>query len=240
MTQDRHPDPPVADVQSVEFRLLFRELLRFRLAGNLALEGPALHINLVQLQEEARSKVRFQDRGWQEAVETIIPVSKLDRVEVRDGTLLNLSADSEDKPPPADPDRHARQERAEYRGGQGGLSLAGEPGGGPVRHRPSQFFGGGLPARTCTPRVQGRLQLEQVPLDRLGPRSGTTSCRPGGDALPGRVDRSQPRGTRARLASLQLDGLELDYLTSLPPGPPKRSMGARPWPWRGRCARRQG
>ncbi len=215
VTQDRHPDPPVADVQSVEFRLLFRELLRFRLAGNLALEGPALHINLVQLQEEARSKVRFQDRGWQEAVETIIPVSKLDRVEVRDGTLLYRSADSEDKPLRLT--RIAMLARNVHN-----IAVAKGVYPSPVSLEGAlfdtgrvSFFGAADFLREPYAGVQGRLQLEQVPLDRLGPliRNYQLQTRGGLLSLDGLIE-ANPDGTRARLANLQLDGLELDYLTS--------------------------
>jgi hypothetical protein len=90
VVQTAVPDPPVANIGALELSLVWRELVHFKLAGNLVVRHPALHINLPQIREEARSRVRLRDRGWQEALESVYPV-KLDRVKVLDGSLLLLS-----------------------------------------------------------------------------------------------------------------------------------------------------
>ena len=63
LTQDTHPDPPVADFGALKFSLAWSELLRFKLVGRLAIEHPALHLNQAQLMEEAHSEVSLNQRG---------------------------------------------------------------------------------------------------------------------------------------------------------------------------------
>ena len=97
LMQNTHPDPPVADFGSLQFSLVLRELLRFKVAGDLTIVRPALHLNLTQIEEEAHSHVGLKERGWQGAVESVFPF-KLDRVKVQDGSLLYLARGTASKP----------------------------------------------------------------------------------------------------------------------------------------------
>ncbi|MDP2875020.1 MAG: hypothetical protein Q8O00_02475, partial [Holophaga sp.] len=97
LVQNTHPEPAVADFRAMKFSLVWSELLHFRVAGELTIDRPALHINLMQIQEEVTGQVRLKDRGWQNAVESIYPI-KLDRVRIQDGSLLYLSSGTISKP----------------------------------------------------------------------------------------------------------------------------------------------
>jgi uncharacterized protein involved in outer membrane biogenesis len=68
ITQDAHPDPPVARVPALSASVQWRALLRARVVADLLVERPALHLNLTKLLHEARDEVPVGERGWQEAV----------------------------------------------------------------------------------------------------------------------------------------------------------------------------
>jgi hypothetical protein len=85
VAQNRHPDPPVADFAALEFTLQWSQLMQFKVAADLTIQRPALHLNLAQIQEEATNHVSLKDQGWQAAVEAIYPF-KLDQVRIQDGS----------------------------------------------------------------------------------------------------------------------------------------------------------
>jgi hypothetical protein len=57
-------------------------------------DQPRVHINLTQLQQENRDKVEVQDRGWQQALESIYPL-KFNEMRVRSGDLVYIDTDPE-------------------------------------------------------------------------------------------------------------------------------------------------
>ena len=67
VTQDAHPDPPVARVSALSASVQWRALLHARVVADLLVERPALHLNLPQLAHEARDEVPVQERGWQDS-----------------------------------------------------------------------------------------------------------------------------------------------------------------------------
>ena len=97
LPQNRHPDPPVADIGALAFTLQWSRLVRFKLAGDLTLRHPALHVNLAQIQEESSSHTSLKEEGWQSAVESIYPF-QLDEVRIEDGSLLYRAAAPISKP----------------------------------------------------------------------------------------------------------------------------------------------
>src|SRR4029434_1455377 len=74
LTQDAHPDPPVARGPQLSACVQGRALLRARVVADLRVERPALHLNLTQVVHEARDEVPVRERGWQEAVQAISPL----------------------------------------------------------------------------------------------------------------------------------------------------------------------
>ncbi len=73
LTQNAHPDPPVMRIPRLHASIHWGALLHGRLVGDLLFERPKLYANLIQANEEIRSKTPIQERGWQEALESIYP-----------------------------------------------------------------------------------------------------------------------------------------------------------------------
>jgi len=109
--QQAHPDPPVADIPRIEASVEWKELLHFHLVANALFDHPRIHVNLPQLREEDRDRVKIQDRGWQDALEAIYPF-KMDLFRLRNGTityvekgdgrplrLRGLNIEADDHPP---------------------------------------------------------------------------------------------------------------------------------------------
>jgi hypothetical protein len=214
LRQTSHPEPPVADIGALEFSLLGWELLHLKLAGNLTIRHPALHLNLPQIQAEARGQGRFQDRGWQPAVEALFPF-RLNRVAVRDASLVYLAEGTAGKPLRftgvdlvAQNIRNIRAARGTY---PSPLTLEGRLfDTGTVR-----FDGAADFLREPRAAAMGTFTVERVPLDRLDPLTHDYQVKTAGGLLSatGMVE-STPELQRAHLAELRFDGLRVDYRTS--------------------------
>jgi hypothetical protein len=92
ITQDAHPDPPVARVPQLNASVQWRALLRARVVADLQVERPALHLNLTQLVHEARDEVPVQERGWQEAVQAIYPL-QINELQIVEGEVTYIDQD---------------------------------------------------------------------------------------------------------------------------------------------------
>jgi hypothetical protein len=214
VTQHLHPTPPVAEFKALAFSLLFRDLVRFRLAGDLTLLNPRLHIDAAQIMDEARSHVSIKERGWQGAVESIYPI-KLNQVRVLDGALVYLSLDTADKPLQltrlamvATNIRNTAAERNTYPS--------------PVTLDGVLFDSGSVTFRGAADflrepffAAQGEIRLVHVPLDRLAPIAREYQVRTTGGFLSvtGRVE-STPELRTAQLGLVLLEDLDLEYVTS--------------------------
>lgn len=214
LVQNMHPDPPGAEFGALKFSLVVRELLHLKVAGDLTLERPALHINRIQIEEEARTYVSLKARGWQRAVESIYPF-KLDRVRVEDGSLLYLSSRTASKPL-----RLTRivmavsnvRNKASVKGTypspvtlEGVLFDTGTV----------AFKGAADFLREPYPAARGEIKLTHVPLDRLDPLTKDFQLETTGGllSLSGVVE-STPEVRTAHLAEVLLEELRVDYLTS--------------------------
>jgi hypothetical protein len=93
LTQNAHPDPPVARVPTLSASVQWRALLRARVVADLRVERPALHLNLTQVVHEARDEVPVQERGWQEAVQAIYPLH-INEVRIIEGEATYIDQDS--------------------------------------------------------------------------------------------------------------------------------------------------
>jgi hypothetical protein len=214
LVQDKHPEPPVGNFAAVEFSVDLRELVRFRLVGDLLIERPALHVNLVQLEAEAKGSVNLQDRGWQKAVESIFPI-KLNRVQVQDGSLLYLPSGAASKPIQLTGiSLIARNVR--------NVAVLNGTYPSPVTLEAVVFDTGKLSFHGAAdflrePYAAGRgeLSLEKVPLERLDPLSEEIQVRTRGGILSvmGSVEYT-PETQTAHLTEVLLEDLRVDYLTS--------------------------
>ncbi len=214
LKQDTHPDPPVANVGALRFSLQLRELLRLKVAGDLTILRPALHIDLTQIQAEVNSHVSLKERGWQSAVEAIFPF-KLDRVKVQDGSVLYLSDETASKPiqitkvfMEARNIRNIAVSKSTYPSPvtmEGILFDSGKV----------WFKGAANFLREPYASALGDVRLEQVPLDRLSPLAEDYQLKTTGGflSLAGSVEVT-PEAQLAHLTEVNFEHLRVDYVTS--------------------------
>jgi hypothetical protein len=92
--QQANPQPPVAALPRLTASVEWREILRGHLVADAIFDSPRVHLNLEQLRQEDRDKVEVQDRGWQQALESIYPL-KFNTIQVRNGDLVYIDEDPE-------------------------------------------------------------------------------------------------------------------------------------------------
>ena len=214
LRQNTHPEPPVADFSALQFSLLIRDLLRFKVAGNLTIVRPALHIDLAQIEEEVKSHVSLKERGWQKAVESIFPF-KLDQVQVQDGSVLYRSAEATDKPI-----QITRIHMVTTNVRNIAVSKSTFPS--PVAMEGILFDTGKVSFKGAADflrepytAARGELHLEQVPLDRLSPLAQDYQLQTKGGflSLKGSVEYT-PEAQKAHVTEVVFDHLHVNYVTS--------------------------
>ncbi|WP_285574465.1 DUF748 domain-containing protein [Geothrix limicola] len=212
--QDSHPETSVADFGALKFSLMLRELLRFKVVGDLTLVRPALHLNLTQIREEAQSHMGLKERGWQSAVESIFPF-KLNQVKVQDGSLLYLSDRTASKPIQLTrvfmTARNVRNLAAAKRTYPSPITMEGM-----LFDTGRVWFKGEADfLREPYVAAHGDIRLQQVPLDRLSPLAQEYQLKTTGGflSLQGSMEYT-PEGQTAHLSDVELEGLRLDYVTS--------------------------
>ena len=214
LAQDSHPDPPVADFGALAFSLQWHELLRLRVAGDLTLRRPALHLNLAQIREQAASQVSLKDQGWQGAVESIYPI-KLDRVRIEDGSMLYLAGAPASKP---------LQLTKVFMEAKNIRTTAAAPGTcpSPVTFEGLLFDTGKIWFRGAADFLRepyaaalGEIRLQRIPLDRLTPIAQDYQLKTTGGYLSasGTVAYA-PDAQKAHLTEVLFEELQVDYVTS--------------------------
>jgi hypothetical protein len=86
VTQNAHPDPPVAHIRQLSASVEWRALLRLRLVADFRFVEPKLFIDREHLVKEAKDEVPIDQRGWQEALAAIYPL-KIDTFTVENGEI---------------------------------------------------------------------------------------------------------------------------------------------------------
>src|SRR5215210_317958 len=209
--QQAHPNPPVADISQVKASVQWKEILHLRLVSNVVIDRPRIHVNLKQLQEEDRDSVGIEDRGWQEAFQSIYPL-KFNQVQVRDGQLVYV--DKDPKRPLelsrvnliAENIRNTRDDKVLYPS--------------PVRAEGVLFGTGRAVVKGHAdflskpyPGMHVLYQLSRVPLERLDVLSSRANLDVDGGVLAskGEVEYS-PKHREAHVTDLDVDDLRLDYI----------------------------
>ncbi|MFZ1375343.1 MAG: DUF748 domain-containing protein [Geothrix sp.] len=214
LVQNTHPEPPVADFGALEFSLVWSELLRFKVAGTLTIQRPALHINLDQIEEEAQSHVSLKDRGWQKAVESIFPI-KLDQVKVVDGSLLYLSSGTATKPLRLTKVSMLAKNVRNIAAAKGTYPSPVSLDGVLFETGTISFKGAADFLREPYVGARGDLRLDKIPLDRLNPLAQEYQLKTTGGflSLHGALEYT-PEAQMAHLEEVLLDQLKVDYVTS--------------------------
>ncbi len=86
ISQNAHPDPPVAHISLLGARVDWWALLHLRLVADFLMERPAVYINLRQFRQELKDKVPIKERGWQDALQAAYPL-KINTFRIRDGEI---------------------------------------------------------------------------------------------------------------------------------------------------------
>ncbi|MFI5364822.1 MAG: DUF748 domain-containing protein [Candidatus Binatia bacterium] len=92
ISQNAHPQPPVAQIPQLDASVHWKELLRARLVADFRFTEPKVHLNRMQLQQEAADPVPLRDKGWQAALESIYPL-KINRLRILDGDVMYIDDD---------------------------------------------------------------------------------------------------------------------------------------------------
>jgi uncharacterized protein DUF748 len=86
ITQNEHPDPPVMHIPVLRASVHWRALVHGRVVGDMFLDRPEVHMNVVQLRKEIADPTPIEERGWQEALEGIYPL-EVNQFRVRGGDI---------------------------------------------------------------------------------------------------------------------------------------------------------
>ena len=96
IVQDKHPNPPVADFPRLDASVHWRALLRLRLVADFRFDRPKIHVDRTNVVAEVEDKVPVEDRGWQQALESIYPL-KINEFVIRNGEITYIE-DKKSKP----------------------------------------------------------------------------------------------------------------------------------------------
>jgi hypothetical protein len=92
ISQNAHPQPPVAQFPQLHASVHWQALLHARLLADFVLRQPHVRIDHTQLQHETAAKVSLKDEGWQQALEAIYPL-KINHFRIENGDLTYIDDD---------------------------------------------------------------------------------------------------------------------------------------------------
>ncbi|HYH44352.1 MAG TPA: DUF748 domain-containing protein [Thermoanaerobaculia bacterium] len=211
--QQGNPQPPVADLPRLTASVEWREILRGHLVADAVFEQPRVHVNLAQLRKEDRDEVEVQDRGWQQALESIYPL-KFNMIQVRNGDLVYIDED---------PERPLHISRWNFTAANVRNIRS------PERVYPSSIHSDGVIFETGRgvldghanflaepyPAFQAKYRVENVPLERLRPIGSRANLTVRGGALSSHGDFEYgPRHKDVHIADVTIRKLRLDYTHS--------------------------
>ncbi len=210
--QRAHPEPPVLQIERLTTSVHWRALLSARLVGDVLLQRPSVHMNLIQLREEVKDGVPVNERGWQEALQETTPL-EIDLFRVEDGTVTYVDADA------ARPIRltSLRMRANDIRNVKSKPDVYPSP-----VHAEATLFGSGRGVldghanflAEPYPGFHALFHLDAVPLDALSlpVRSHTSFVLAGGTLSAAGDLETSPAVRNLRLSKLSLSGVKLDYL----------------------------
>ena len=211
--QQANPQPPVAALPRLTASVEWREILRGHLVADAVFERPRVHVNLKQLRQEDRDKIEVQDRGWQQALESIYPL-KFNMIQVRNGDLVYIDEDPE-RPLhisrwnfTAANVRNIRSPERVYPSTIHSDGVIFESGRGVLDGR-ANFLAEPFPA------FQAKYRVENVPLERLRQIGSRANLTVRGGALSSHGDFEYgPKHKDVHIADVTVRKLRLDYTHS--------------------------
>ena len=224
--QQANPNPPVADLPKLTASVEWREVLGGHLVADAVFDQPRVHINLPQLRDENRDRVDMQDRGWQEALESIYPL-KFNLIQIRDGDAVYI--DTDPKRPlhvshwnlSASNIRNIRSRDRVYPS---------------VIHTDGVVFDTGRANLDGNadflaepyPGVHAVYQVEKVPLDRLRSIVSRANLSFSGGVLASHGEfEFSPKHRQARVDDVTVRGLHVDYTHTAATAPAEKARGRK-------------
>ncbi|MFZ0676239.1 DUF748 domain-containing protein [Candidatus Binatus sp.] len=209
--QNAHPSPPVADFPQMTFDVQWRELVLGRVVGQVLLNHPHVHINLIQLEAQNASKVPLRKEGWQEAIQSVYPF-KINLFRVEDGGATYIDTDPDrplylkDIELRADNIRNIRSKDQRYPS--------------PIWAKSTVFDNGRLTIEGKAnflddpfPGVLGNYSIERIPLSKFEPVVQRANLHGYQGILQSKgVVEYSPRIARAEVETATIDGVHLDYV----------------------------
>jgi hypothetical protein len=95
--QNSDPDPPVAKIEKWHAALQWHALLFGRLVNDQRFERPILYITLKKVEKESKDDKPIEERGWQDAVESVYPF-KINEVVISDGEFTYVDDANPSRP----------------------------------------------------------------------------------------------------------------------------------------------
>ncbi|HWN42222.1 MAG TPA: DUF748 domain-containing protein [Thermoanaerobaculia bacterium] len=215
--QQGNPQPPVADLPRLTASVEWREILRGHLVADAVFERPRVHVNLAQLRKEDRDEVEVEDRGWQQALESIYPL-KFNMIQVRNGDLVYIDED---------PEHPLHISRWNFTAAN--VRNVRIPERSPERVYPSSIHSDGVIFETGRgvldghanflaepfPAFQAKYRVENVPLERLRQIGSRANLTVRGGALSSHGDFEYgPKHKDVHIADVTVRKLRLDYTHS--------------------------
>jgi hypothetical protein len=221
ISQNAHPEPPIAQIANLSASVHWKALLSARLVADFQIDDPVVHLDLRQFSEEAEDEVPVEEKGWQDALQAIYPLS-INRFVIRNADLTYV-----DKGPfkplritelnfLAENIRNVESEEGTY---------------------PSPVEAEGVVFETGKLRLKGAAdflaepyialkvdaQLEQITLDYFRPITEryNVSVRKGVLSADGSVEYG-PEATRIYVGKLTLDNVDAEYIHKAPTAPTKK------------------
>jgi len=224
--QEANPDPPVADIPRLKTSVERREILHGHLVADAVFDRPRVHLNLIQLRKEDRDRVKVQDRGWQQALESIYPL-KFNLVEIRDGDIVYI--DTDPKRPlhvshwnlTASNIRNVRSDPGVYPSPIHTDGVIFDTGHG-VLDGHADFLAEPYPG------IHAIYKVEDVPLDRLRPISAKANLSLKGGVLSSNGEfELGPKHREVAIADVTAKGLRLDYIHTPATAPAEEARGRK-------------
>jgi hypothetical protein len=91
VVQNAHPVPAVMQISSMTAHIQWTALFTGHIVAGFVIRRPHLHIDLVQLEQQATSKVPVSQEGWQQALQNLYPF-KINRFAVENGELTYVES----------------------------------------------------------------------------------------------------------------------------------------------------
>jgi hypothetical protein len=211
--QQAHPDPPVAHLPRLTASVEWRELLRFHLVADAEFDRPRIHLNLPQLQKENRDEVDVEDRGWQDALQSIYPL-KFNTIRIREGDIVYIDQDPE-RPLHISRWNLTAENIRNVRSAEGVYPS-------PIR-TDGILFGKGRGVleghadflSKPYPGIHAKYRVDDVPLDRLGQVSNRANVDIDGGILDSQGEfEFSPKHREVHISDVTIGALRVDYIHS--------------------------